>query len=243
MFYVTGDLHGDACELLSRMSDIPEEDEGSTILIAGDVGIACGEEYNRDLVDVMVELPYTFVVMRGNHDTRYVRDFTNKRYGAMNISRVEWCGGPAVVDEYAQNIVYLADEGGMYHPNGHNMLVIPGAYSVDYDYRVRNGYQTEKDEKLSDSEMSRLSDMAAHEPIDVVVSHTCPWSWYPKIEDLFLGYVTQSSVDVSMERWLDSIYGLVASSCKRWTFGHYHADRHISGTCGRIIYHGIVPLV
>ena len=63
--------------------------------------------------------------------------------------------------------------------------------------------------------------VACREPIDFVLSHTCPKSWEPT--DLFLNTVDQSGVDKTMEEWLDKVKNVV--DWQFWMFGHYHADR------------------
>ena len=56
---------------------------------------------------------------------------------------------------------------------------------------------------------------------DVILTHTCPISWEPT--DLFLSGLDQSSVDKTMELWLDKVKQNIDWSI--WLFGHYHDDR------------------
>ena len=56
---------------------------------------------------------------------------------------------------------------------------------------------------------------------DVVLSHTCPYSWRPT--DLFLKGVDQSTVDNTMELWMDELKDTFIWD--HYFFGHYHADR------------------
>ena len=44
-------------------------------------------------------------------------------------------------------------------------------------------------------------------------------------EDLFIKGIDQSTVDQSMEKWLQMIYDNI--QCKIWYAGHYHCDRKI----------------
>ena len=59
------------------------------------------------------------------------------------------------------------------------------------------------------------------ESVDFILSHTCPLSWKPT--DLFLNGIDQSTVDKSMEVWLDELKDNV--KWRYYLFGHYHADR------------------
>lgn len=56
---------------------------------------------------------------------------------------------------------------------------------------------------------------------DFIFSHTCPISWEPN--DLFLSMIDQSTVDKTMEVWMDKFEKKFL--WKHWLFGHYHADR------------------
>ena len=54
-----------------------------------------------------------------------------------------------------------------------------------------------------------------------MLSHTCPLSLQPT--DLFLRGLDQSTVDNTMELWLEKLANSI--EWKIWLFGHYHADR------------------
>ena len=56
--------------------------------------------------------------------------------------------------------------------------------------------------------------------IDYVLSHTCPYNTRPT--HLFLHSIDQSTVDSSMEVWLQKIADRL--SFKHWYFGHFHDD-------------------
>ena len=60
-------------------------------------------------------------------------------------------------------------------------------------------------------------------PIDVVLSHTCPFKYEPV--EMFLSGVDQSVVDDSTERWLDKIEESI--DYKDWFCGHWHTDKRI----------------
>ena len=69
--------------------------------------------------------------------------------------------------------------------------------------------------------MQAIDAMYAGQSFDFVFTHTCPLSWEPT--DLFLSAIDQSTVDNSMEVWLDSFKDKI--NWDVWLFGHFHADR------------------
>ena len=78
-----------------------------------------------------------------------------------------------------------------------------------------------KDEQLTAKEKTSILIATSGEEYDLVLTHTCPYSWMPR--DLFLNMVDQRTVDNSMEKFLEVIKDHV--KWKAWLFGHFHADR------------------
>ena len=60
--------------------------------------------------------------------------------------------------------------------------------------------------------------------IDVVLSHTSPFSFEPT--DVFLSDIDQNSVDSSTEHWLDTIEKKL--DYKHWYAGHFHVNRQVT---------------
>lgn len=262
MIYITGDVHGDAKDFRHRLHSVhnavtrrgqgidigPSIDD--VVIIAGDVGLAYGSYRSMGLYKLMSEdyAHVTFIIVRGNHDTRYFRDHTSDAehpHDGFEISH-EY-GDSVLYDKSTPNIVYVRDDGGRYVIGDKEILIVPGAYSVDGRYRQCNGLPYEREELLTTKEMDRLigisEDMCDACGSMYVVSHTCPNSWLPAISDLFLSGVNQDDVDRGMEKMLDVVYDNVRGICNRLYFGHYHDDRVVSGTngVGRMLFHDIVP--
>lgn len=99
--------------------------------------------------------------------------------------------------------------------------MIPGAFSVDKDWRLKNDMIWFPDEQLSPQEMEEGIKLCSGKTYDFVLSHTCPISWMPR--DLFLPTIDQSKVDYSMENYLEAVRKIIGF--KIWCFGHYHQDR------------------
>ena len=94
-----------------------------------------------------------------------------------------------------------------------------------------------KDELLTSEEMGQIELNINGNYYDIILTHTCPESWEPK--DLFLSGLDQSSVDKSMEKWLDVIKTQI--DWQVWLFGHYHADRYVKPGV-EMLYTSIVDL-
>ena len=209
---ITGDTHGD----MSRFSRLSVEDPNATaVIILGDAGCNYYKNKKDDRTkQALLETNMTFYLVRGNHEDR-----PENITGMISVYDEE-VQGEVFMEEAFPAIKYLKD-GGIYVINGHKTLVIGGAYSVDKWYRLGMGYQWFPQEQLTTDEMAMIETNIKGQHFDFVLSHTCPISWEPV--DLFLRGIDQSSVDKSMEQWLDSLKDKIDWTV--WLFGHYHADR------------------
>ena len=232
-FFITGDTHG-GFSTITRVSNIarnnPElKPEETGIIILGD----CGLNFYLNKTDkkhkkILNAQGYTIYCVRGNHEERPENIATYHMVFDENVKNFVW-----IEDEFP-NIKFFVD-GLAYNINGHYALVIGGAYSIDKYWRLqRAGYSSTdvaiadpkktgwfKDECLTREEMNRIGYSVANHEYDFVFSHTAPICWEPT--DLFLGCVDQSTVDKSMEIFLNDIKENIGWGI--WCFGHYHADR------------------
>ena len=227
-YYVTGDKHGAFHTILQ---DGLVKDKNNAIIILGDAG------FNFFLNQNDVELKKsvsensscTWYCVRGNHEAR------PEDIDGMDFVYDEKIKGNVLMQPEFPTIKYLCD-GADYWMNQYRVAVIGGAYSVDKWWRLnRAGIYSKQDwnyfkpkksgwfwnEQLDEDEMQKAHLNLGGGCYDFVFSHTCPLSWQPT--DLFLNAVDQSSVDNSMEVWLDFMKREMVWDC--WLFGHYHADR------------------
>ena len=252
MFYLMGDIHGSAREFICRADRIGLE-VGDVVLCLGDVGLKYGTWVSGNLRQAMKRSPATFLIMRGNHDVRYCRELENGTFGkglepeegtgsSRHTVKDNWGGIDVFIDTAYPNILYLPDEGGIFTYAGKRCLVIPGAFSVDGDYRRRMGWPYEPDELLTAAEMDALLSLAKEGPVDYVFSHTAPARWEPYLEYLFMDGIDQSRVDKSMENRMDEVLDAVRGTCKGWYFGHFHDDNDLPGGMGHMLYREVVAI-
>ena len=192
----------------------PEE---TAVIILGDVGL----NYHKTKHDwknkhKAASYGYTLYCLRGNHEDRFSNTKTEIIY--QHDPNV---GGMIMWEDEFPNIKYFLDWVNSYIIMGKHVLTIPGAYSVDKWYRLQNDWMWFPDEQLTAEEMQEAEDEFAGGEFDLVLSHTCPYSWMPT--DLFLSMIDQSTVDKSMELWMNEFKDKI--DWDLWCFAHYHTDR------------------
>lgn len=234
--FITGDLHGLASNFIFRLNQYIENPTEEDILICvGDVGLEYGNQIQGALKKAMKKFPGKIYVMRGNHDNRYWRDHTrvNQENLIMPVSNWHYdnpqCPMFLIQNKYP-NIFYIRDEGGIYNIEDKTFLFIPGAYSIDKEYRLNNNFPYEYEEQLSLVEKNKLYDKIEQYinnsgRIDYIVSHTAPLGTEPYYKNLFFSFIDQSKVDKSMEYFLDEIENLLHNNYKHWYFGHFHDNK------------------
>lgn len=225
--YMIGDLHGDfkpVRDFCTQMNSSQDESrhihEGDVLIVLGDFGANYFFDYrDRNFKQKLGKYNLTYFVVRGNHEER---PSNIHRQHPQDWEIQSFFGGEVYVEKAYPYIKYAADIPSHYNINGHSVLSLPGAYSVDKYRRIHNGWSWFPDEQMSDDEMA-LGKMIVQEcpKWDIVLSHTCPVCYEPT--DLFLSVVDQSMVDKSMERYLGEIEREL--DYKLWCWGHYHADR------------------
>lgn len=218
-FLITGDCHSKVAERLEYIKNtMPEyKPEETAVIILGDVGL----NYHKTKHDwknkhKAASYGYTLYCLRGNHEDRFSNSKTEIVYQHdPNVS------GMIMYENEFPKIKYFLDWVNSYIIMGKHVLTIPGAYSVDKWYRLQNDWMWFPDEQLTAEEMQDAEDEFAGGEFDLVLSHTCPYDWMPT--DLFLSCIDQSTVDKSMEEWMNKFKDKIDWGL--WCFGHYHNDR------------------
>lgn len=245
--YVTGDIHGSKTGVEQRIAQIENPTTDDIIIVCGDAGLEYGGQIQGSAKKAMKKFPGTWIILRGNHDTRYWRDHLVRHEidgfnGNPLVSWTEDCfsgwhvsdkfGKGTLVQNKYSNIHYLPDAGGLYNIGGYNILMIPGAFSVDGDYRFAKRMPYEIEEQLHPYERDNLYKIAVDnkDDIDFVCAHTAPISVEFYIKYLFLDFIDQYSVDKTMEAWIDNVMRKVEDGkrFKHYFFGHFHDDKKLN---------------
>lgn len=208
-WYFTGDCH----HIMKKFKGQGFTDEDA-IIILGDAG--CNyffDERDAQTKNCLEKYGGHYYLVRGNHEAR-PEDMDMPMTYDKNVS------GPVFYEPDFPHIHYFID-GKDYIIDGHTTLVIGGAYSVDKYYRLATGRTWFEKEQLTTEEMNFIEYTNINRSFDFVLSHTCPYSWRPT--DLFLPMVDQSTVDNSMELWMEDFKDKI--NWKVWCFGHFHQDR------------------
>lgn len=231
---ITGDCHGKVDARLAYIKDaMPEYDPSETaVIILGDVGF----NYYKNKKDWKLkhhaaQFGYTLYCLRGNHEDRISNSKVAHRIYDDEVKGFVW-----VEDEFP-NIKYFDDDVEEYIINDKKVLTIPGAYSVDKWYRLQNNWMWFAEEQLTEQEMKFAEKYCEGQHYDLVLSHTCPYDWMPT--DLFLNCVDQSTVDKTMEVWMNKFKEMI--NWKAWCFAHYHTDR-LERPHVEIFYQEVEPL-
>lgn len=221
---ITGDCHSQFGRFKSYQDEIKNDPE-TAVIILGDVGLNTLKEHDSHQKNGLTK-KYKFRIycVKGNHEARPADE------PGMKLMYDEDVKGEVWYQEQWPTIRYFK-EYGEYEINGHGVLVIGGAYSVDKNYRLIMGWPWYANEQLTEQEMKEAFKMCFGKHYDFVFTHTCPISWEPF--DLFLGSVDQKTVDKTMETWLDDLRQSVTWGV--WCFAHYHQDR-IERPCVEMFY-------
>lgn len=214
MIFITGDTHRD----FNRIFDFNERfglTEDDIMIILGDVGINYfGDKRDIKFKEMLIsKLKCTIFAIHGNHEMNPEN---------MNMQEKVWNNGTVYYEEEFPTIIYAKD-GEIYNLNGKETLVLGGAYSVDKYYRLSHGLKWFEDEQISNSVKDRcISNIENNNwKVDIVLSHTVPYNYRPI--DLFLSFIDQSTVDETMENWLQYIEDKL--NYQKWYCGHYHCNR------------------
>lgn len=161
-------------------------------------------------------LPITLFCIHGNHERR------PESLGSYH--ETEWRGGQVYIEPEYPNLLFAKD-GEVYNLDGKRCIAIDGAYSVDKQIRLTNGWGWWTDEQPSVEIKRRVEHRLEIENwrVDGVLSHTAPLKYEPR--EVFLNCIDDSVVDKSTEVWLDAIENRL--SYNAWYRGHYHTSKTI----------------
>ena len=214
MIYITGDCHGNFNHI-KTFCDKYNTTKDDILIILGDAGINYYGLKDVKLKNELKDYPITLFCIRGNHEMRPENVF--------GIKQKMFCTNYVFYEEEFGNILYAID-GNIYKFNDKTYIAIGGAYSVDKYYRLENHHMWFADEQLNDIEKENvLCKVKQTQYIHGVLSHTCPMRYIPT--EWFLSMIDQSTVDSSMEEFLDTVHKNLDYDV--WYCGHYHGEKTV----------------
>lgn len=229
--FLMSDIHGRVKSIKDLYDKVKEDIKTNeiTIILLGDSGLNYFlDERDDQLKEALSNFPFTYFLIRGNHEERPSNCAKINRQVKRQMwhSETFW-GNWVLVENKYSNIKYARDHISIYSIPYNNKIyrtiIIPGAYSVDKNYRLLKGWKWFPQEQLDINEKINGIELLKNcsKRFDLVLSHTCPKSYEPK--DLFLPMINQEDVDKGMEEYLENIEQMI--KYKVWCFGHFHASR------------------
>lgn len=243
--FLTGDRHGDYKDI-ERFCLKWNTSKDDLLIVLGDNGVNYwGPHKDKKLKNYLSALPISFFMIKGNHDQRPSPKLY--RLAPENAHPLLNSGSCLMEDDYPSLLFssmygYYEFYTNDYKYQSIRACVIGGAYSADKWYRLEmqalghSGYRWFNDEQLTDWERKEAFSMVRDVEPDIILSHTCPYKYIPR--DMFLSIVDQSTVDDTMEHWLDTVENCVPYT--KWYCGHWHTDRSVDKM--RFMYHDIIML-
>jgi hypothetical protein len=207
LFFVTGDVHGDLKDFMSRkFSRIKKNDY---IVVCGDLGLLWNGTKNelRD-IEKLGKHKYGILFVDGAHENF---DMLSK------YPVTEWNGGKAQV--LSGNFIHLM-RGQIYTIGGKKIFTFGGGESPDRE--VRTPHKTWWDEELPTMEEMKegIGNLVANGwQVDYIFTHEAPSGFRRFLES---GEYDLNALNVYLE--------CVREKCKykKWIFGNYHINRKLS---------------
>ena len=154
-----GDIHADVGPIAyfyyhnKERLQLDDPNLTTRIILLGDVGANnfgdrstnCLETQSMAFKTALSKLPFTYICLRGNHEAR-VSQMMKRNPDAWE--KKEKYGGAIYVEKTFPKIEYLEDVPAIYYFNGYKTLSLPGAYSVDKEYRLKHGWPWYQEEQL-----------------------------------------------------------------------------------------------
>ncbi|MFZ6013406.1 MAG: metallophosphoesterase [Bacteroidota bacterium] len=210
MLLFLGDVHGEFPELSKKI--VRYQISNASIIQVGDFGIGFRIKQEIEelqvLNSILAESNSTLYTVRGNHDDP---SFFTGRSAFSNIV-------------FVQDYTLLTVE-------GHNILLVGGAVSVDRSVRAL-GSDYWKDEVFTYNEKLLTDVLANVSSLDIVVTHNAPTEFWPytfdgivskfaQRDDLLLRDLQQDRGNYSRLLKHLQVMNLLPES---WYYGHFHAS-------------------
>ena len=220
---LSGDTHG--LLDLDKVTDYFEANDEFTkedyLIILGDAGVLWNGVEDKDVQQILNNLPVTTLWLDGNHE-----NFDMLKSYTEDI----WHGGR--VHFISDSIIHL-ERGQIFEIDGLSFFTFGGANSIDKSIR-RTGLSWWPEEMPSDYEYEEgLRNLEkANWKVDYILTHTCP----EFVANQLVTYIYPG--EETLQRYSNRIVEEV--EFKKWFFGHWHMDETVDNF--RCLYNDIVEL-
>ena len=208
---LSGDTHGllDLDKVTDYFDTNDELTKDDYLIILGDAGILWNGVGDKEVQQILNNLPVTTLWLDGNHENfdmlkSYKEDM--------------WHGGR--VHFISDSIIHL-ERGQIFEIDGLSFFIFGGANSID-KYLRRTGVSWWPEEMPSDYEYEEgLKNLErVNWKVDYILTHTCP----EFVANKLVTYIYPG--EETLQRYLNCIAEKV--EFKKWFFGHWHSDWGLS---------------
>ncbi|MGB4614242.1 MAG: metallophosphoesterase [Erysipelotrichaceae bacterium] len=222
MIYITGDTHGNIDNKKLNDINFPIQKtltKNDYVIVVGDMGIVWddNDQKNQDFYNFR---NFTTLFIDGNHEN------FDKLY---SFEEVDFKGGKA---HKISDSIYHLKRGQVFNINNLKIFTLGGANSIDYMYRIpfKSWWPQELPSEKEYEEA--FNNLEKHNyKVDIVLTHSAPYSYLPLINPLIKGNKLNKILD-KIEKKLDY---------KAWFLGHYHKDIMLSNKI-RVLYNDIISI-
>lgn len=223
--YITGDLHG---RFPLYKKNVPEFTKDDFLIICGDFGYVFSEKETASERERLDELQSqtngcTICFIDGNHEN----------FNRLKKLKTEYLFNNEV--GVVRKGVYHLRRGRPYVINGNTLFTFGGAISTDRMTRIPN-INWWHDEVPNKYEIILAENVLKSQPIDYVITHTCPFSVRKQIKSKRL-YDLYCPTEVALEEMKLQL----KDNYKKWYFGHFHADEKLDNNF-RLLYNDIIKI-
>lgn len=223
--YITGDLHG---RFPLYKKNVPEFAKDDFLIICGDFGYVFSEKETASERERLDELQSqtngcTICFIDGNHEN----------FNRLKKLKTEYLFNNEV--GVVRKGIYHLRRGRPYVINGNTLFTFGGAISTDRMTRIPN-VNWWHDEVPNKDEIILAENVLKSQPIDYVITHTCPFSVRKQIKSKRL-YDLYCPTEVALEEMKLQL----KDNYKKWYFGHFHADEKLDNNF-RLLYNDIIKI-
>ena len=164
--WITGDMHGCTIDATYAIKQCENATDQDYLIVCGDFGAEYDGRIMGSFKKKLKKFPGKIIVLRGNHDDCYWKNHVDTEYQYNCIIETPHSGWDFIKQESLMphflyqkkypNIWYTRDEGDIIRLGEYNFLFLPGAYSIDKNYRLDRLLPYNPQEQLSYSEMDNL---------------------------------------------------------------------------------------